>query len=108
MLVKTLIAVVLIVLLGYGLLKAEPLLVGPTLSLSTPTDGAHFPDGMVTVAGNAKRATQLTLNGAPLLSDQNGSFETALAFPKGTSILTIVAKDRFGKTITNTRTIVVP
>lgn len=108
MLVKTLIGVVLVVLLGYGLIEAEPLLVGPTLTISTPQNGALVAGGIVAVAGKATRTVSLTLDGAPLLSDQDGSFATTLAFPEGDSILTIVAKDRFGKTITQTRTISVP
>lgn len=108
MLVRTLIGIVLLALLGYGFVEAEPILVGPTLTISTPENGALVASGIVSVSGTAKRATTLTLDGAPLLPDQSGSFSTTLAFPKGTSILTVVAKDRFGRTITNTRSIFVP
>ncbi len=108
MLIRTLIGLVILILLGYGGIEAEPLLIGPTLSIRTPENGTVISGGIVAVAGNATRATTLTLDGAPLLPDQTGSFKTTLAFPKGATILTFVAKDRFGKTITNTRTIFVP
>ena len=97
-----------LVLAGYGALKAWPLVAGPSLSVSAPADFATAPDSMVTVTGSVRRTTALSLNGAPLLPDQDGTFRKTLAFAKGASILTFVAADRFGRTVTTTRTIFVP
>ena len=102
------IGIVLFFILGYGLIRAWPLLEGPSLSVESPRDGAPFPGGIVTIRGTAERASLLTLNGAVLLHDQNGGFSSTLTFPRGGSILTFVATDRFGRTITATRNIVVP
>ena len=105
---RYLIATALLFLGGYGLVEAWPLLYGPSLSLDTPQDGASVPGGIVTVVGEAPRAAKLTLNGAPLLHDQSGDFSSTLTFPLGGSLLTFVATDRFGRTVTETRTIYVP
>lgn len=91
----------------YGLREAWPLIEGPSLIVSAPANNASFPDGIVTVQGKALRVSQLTLNGAPLLHEEDGSFETALTFPPGASILTLIATDRFGRHRTETRTIFV-
>lgn len=102
------IAIVLVALVSYGLVKAWPLLYGPTLSVISPTDNAPFPSGIVIVRGKSERAAAITLNDAPLFHDQNGEFSSTLSFPQGGSILTFVAVDRFGRKVTETRTIFVP
>ncbi len=103
-----LIRAILLVFIGYGSIEAWPLVAGPTLSITSPADNASFPSGIVDVTGRAKRASTIMLSGAPLLHDQNGGFSSTLTFPRGGSILTFTATDRFGRRITQTRTIFVP
>ncbi len=105
---RYLISAVLLVLIVYGLIEAWPLLAGPTLSITSPTDNAPFPSGIVSVRGRTERAVTILLNGALLLHDQRGGFSSTLTFPRGGSILTFVATDRFGRTVTETRSIFVP
>lgn len=105
---RYLIGTVLFLLIGYGLIEAWPLLRGPVLSIASPVENASIPGGIVTVQGNAARATLLLIDGAPVLHDQKGDFSSTLTFPRGGSILTFVATDRFGRTVTQTRHIFVP
>jgi Glucodextranase, domain B len=105
---RYLIGAILLILLGYGLIEAWPLIAGPTLSISSPINNASVPGGIVTVSGQAKRAALLTLDGMPLLHDQNGDFSSTLTFPTGGSILTFSVTDRFGRNVTETRSIFVP
>lgn len=105
---RYLVGAVLLALIAYGTLEAWPLIAGPALAVSSPVDHRAFPGGIVTVEGRALRAASLTLDGAPLLRDQNGLFSSTLTFPRGGSILTFTAADRFGRTVTVTRTIFIP
>ena len=105
---RLLIAVVLLILGGYGAVEAYPLLAGPSLSLASPSVHAVVSDGIVTVSGTAKRTTALTLNDVPVLPEQDGSFSSTLTLPHGGAILTLKASDRFGRTVTKTRTVFVP
>lgn len=105
---KYLIGAVLLILAGYGIVEAWPLLTGPSIFIASPTDNASYPDGIVVASGKAKRASAITLNGEPLLHDQNGNFSSTLTFPRGGSILTFTATDRFGRTVSETRAIFVP
>lgn len=105
---KVLLGLVLTALLTYGLWEAYPLVAGPSLVISGPREGASYPDGVVTIEGRATRATTLSLNGGPLLADQAGRFDAELAFPRGGSILTFVATDRFGQSVTKQRYLYVP
>ena len=104
---RYLIGTVLLLLIGYGCIEAWPLLVGPTLSIDSPADYAEFPGGIVPISGRAARTALLTINGVPALHDQDGDFSTTLTFPHGSSILTFVATDRFGRTVGATRNIFV-
>jgi hypothetical protein len=105
---RYLIGALLVLLVGYGLIEGWPLISGPRLSITSPTPDASYEDGIVEIRGRALRASVLTLNGTPLLHDQNGEFSSTLTFPRGGSILTFVATDRFGRTVTATRSIFVP
>ncbi len=105
---RYLIGAILLVLVGYGLIEAWPLIAGPTLSIMSPLQGASFPGGIVTVSGKTARIATLSLNGMLVLHDQKGDFSSTLTFPRGGSILTFVAADRFGRTVTATRSIFVP
>ena len=106
--IRSLLAITLIVLTGYGFVEAWPLLIGPGLTLASPHNATSYPGGLVTVSGKASRVALLTLDGTQLLRDENGSFSTTLTFPRGTSILTLVATDRFGRHVATTRSIFVP
>ena len=106
--IKYLLLAALLALAGYGLMKAWPLIAGPSLSIVSPGNNGTFPDGIVAIEGAAPRAAELTLNGALLLHKENGAFSTVLTFPAGGSILTFAATDRFGRTVTATRAIFVP
>lgn len=106
--IKYLIGAILLFGFGYGSVEAWPLMAGPTLSISSPADDAAFPGGIVTVEGKALRAAELTIDGTTVLHNQDGSFSSTLTLPRGGSILTFVATDRFGRSVTAARSIFVP
>lgn len=101
-------ALILLILVLYGGFKAAPLVLGPSLSLSSPTEGGSYAGGLVPITGRAYHAEKLTLNGLPLLIDKQGQFDTALDLPQGSAILSMTVTDRFGRTHSYTRTVYVP
>jgi hypothetical protein len=106
--IRALIGVVLALLLIYGGFKAYPLLSGPSLAITSPTPYATATDGFVSISGTAKRTETLTLNGAVLLIDEHGDFSTTLTLPPGDAILSLTARDRFGRSVSDVRTVHVP
>ncbi len=108
MTVKTVIGVLLIALIGYGALKAWPLLSGPSLSIVTPISYTTFPDGFVSISGVARHTESLFLNGGILFIDPEGRFSTSLLLPSGGAILSFTATDRFGRSVTERRTVYIP
>lgn len=105
---RYLIFAILSIFIGYGLIEARPLLVGPRLSIISPLHEASFPTGVVVVSGKAERAASLTLNGMNILREEDGSFSSTLTLPRGGSLLTFIVTDRFGKRVTATRSVFVP
>lgn len=58
------------------------------------------PDGSTIsiIKGQAPKATYITLNGREIFIDKDGNFSESIAFLPGFSIVTLHAKDKFGKT----------
>jgi hypothetical protein len=101
---KILITVVLVALIGYGVLEARHLIVGPVISLTVPINYTSS-DGFIEVSGIAHNTESLTVNGNPLPIDEAGRFHDELLLPAGGAILSLTARDRFQRTTTLTRTI---
>ncbi len=104
---RYLIAAALIILAGYGFIEVRPLALGPSLSIARVAADPAAPD-LITVAGHVARTVALTLDGAPVLPQEDGSFSSTFALPSGGSILTLTATDRFGRSISRTRTVFIP
>ncbi|HEY0010926.1 MAG TPA: hypothetical protein VGB97_03395 [Candidatus Paceibacterota bacterium] len=98
--------IVLILVVGYGLVKAWPLVRGPELTLEPVTQG-DVP-GVVSFRGRALHTETLTLNGGILLIDDRGYFEKTLTLPSGGAILSLTATDRFGRSSYERLTVLVP
>jgi len=105
---RTAAAITLTILVGYGLVKAGPLLLGPSIQVDTPTNHQSLEDGFITISGTAVNTQDLELNGAPFLINEQGRFSTTLLLPKGGAILTLSATDRFGRRASVERSVFVP
>jgi hypothetical protein len=53
---------------------------------------------LVEVSGKASKATYITLNGREIFVDKEGNFSESIAVLPGFSVVTLNAKDKFGKT----------
>ena len=58
--------------------------------------GIKVANNVLKVTGNAKRATNLILNGREIFIDENGNFDEMIALLSGYNIINIRAKDKFG------------
>lgn len=105
---KQILSLVLVLLLGYGMIEAWPLLSGPSLTVETPTENFSAESGTLALTGRASRAVTLTVNGSPLIATENGDFTAERTLPRGVSLLTFTATDRFGRSRSLTRQIFVP
>ena len=84
-------------IVGYSLFQARFLILGPRVSVATPTDGARAQNELVAIEGTARNAAWLSLNGRQIFTDEHGYWNEKLLVPQGLSIMTVTARDRFGR-----------
>ena len=104
---RSIAAVFLFALLAYGAVAAWPLIAGPQIALTSPTQEETMANGHTRIEGRALHTETLWLNGAPLLMDEAGNFSASLTLPSGGAILSLTATDRFGREITERRSVFV-
>ena len=93
---KTVFGILSVALISFIGAKLYPLIHGPEIEMSTVSDGAHLTEPMIRVSGIAKFTKDLVVNGAPLATAPNGSFDENLLINPGYNIITMEGKDRFG------------
>lgn len=86
-------------IIGYGLFQARNIILGPQISLTSPKNGATLTNSLVTVSGKASNVSFLSLNDRPIFIDQQGDFNEQLLLSPGYNTWTLVAQDKFGRTI---------
>lgn len=96
LLIYGLLAIGLVVLLGYLVFQARFLLQGPRITL-TDEPASVQNDRTVTIAGYARNITKITINDRPMFTDRAGYFSEALVLENGYTIATIAATDRYGR-----------
>jgi hypothetical protein len=82
----------------YGVFESRRLVEGPSITIDTPRDGSATSSQVIVIAGTARNISFLTINAAPAYTDEQGHFREVFTPPLGYTVLTVTAKDRFGRT----------
>jgi hypothetical protein len=94
-----------VLFLWYILFQARLLIGGPKITLLH--DLATIQDRRtVIIEGTAQNVTQITLNGRDIFVSPNGVFNETLVLQDGYTIMTIEARDRYGRTTSLSRSLV--
>jgi hypothetical protein len=91
------ITILILGMLWYLAYQARNLLLGPQITLrdiSVTQD-----ERTVTVNGTTRNITELSMNGKTIYTDESGVFNEKLVLENGYTIMTIHAKDRYGRAI---------
>ena len=86
-----------IVYSGFETIKV---VLGPSLTITSPQKLETVHDPLVTVRGTANRVAFITVNDRQIFVDTKGEFATELLVPVGYTIIKVTVRDRFGKEIT--------
>ncbi len=81
----------------YALFQARFLIFGPIVSIDTHQDGERVVDSTLTLGGRGENVAWLSLNGRQIFMDEEGYWSEKLLISTGTSIMTVEARDRFGR-----------
>ena len=90
-----------VILLWYVHFQARNFLAGPSISLDD-THGVLHHERSITLTGTTHNIVKLTLNGRDIHTNEAGAFKEILVLESGYTIMTLEAKDRFGRTTTHT------
>ena len=99
------VGVILALFIWYVAFQARFVIAGPSITLTDePTILQH--DQIVTILGKVEHVTSVTLNGRAIFIDNDGNFSESLVLENGYTIMTLAAKDRFGRKTTLERSFV--
>lgn len=85
-----------LILGGYVVWQAYTVNTPPFLEVDTPQDGAHLDRPRVFVTGRTTSEAYVTVNGQDAAVDHEGHFHLELDVPRGTTVVSIIARRRRG------------
>ncbi len=81
----------------YSLFQARYLIEGPRITLIDEPSAINN-EQIITIAGTTENITRLSLNGREIYTNRAGVFNESLVLENGYTIMTLKAKDRYGRT----------
>ena len=93
-------------IVGYVVVQVRSISIPPPLEITAPADGAELTGPRLIVTGRTLPNAGVTVNELPVVVQPDGSFSLELDVPRGTTLVTITAKKRYGREITVTRRVV--
>ena len=96
------VAVIAIIFIGLGIyayIQSREYLRGPVIVVQEPPNGSLSTTTRVFLLGTARNVAFMTLNGKQIFTDDRGRFRESLLLQEGYNIITVAAKDRFGKNV---------
>jgi hypothetical protein len=94
---RALIALAVLLVVGYGLFEARRIIAGPEITVLSPQDGSATSSALVTIVGRVQNISFLTINDKPAFADEEGKFVYRYSPPVGYTVATVAATDRFGR-----------
>lgn len=95
-LLSVIIATLVIGIGGFVVRNVHDSLFGAPLSINTALDGTTLSDGFLPVAGNAKHARSVLINGRTVPIDRSGHFADAVLLSPGYNVVEVALYDQFG------------
>lgn len=86
-----------LLLILYTLFQARFLILGPVINIESPHDGELVDQSVIMIKGTAQNIAYISLNDRPIFIDSKGNWNERYALSPGLSVITLRAKDRFGR-----------
>lgn len=94
---KGLVGIIVLGICGFVGMKIYPLVHGPMINMTSISNGISVTDPMIRISGVAEHTQELVVNGNTIPLSPNGSFSDNLVLNQGYNIISMQAKDQFGK-----------
>jgi hypothetical protein len=90
-------ALIILVIIGYAIFASHDFILGPSISLSEPENGASFDTPSIRIKGVVQRIQDISLNGRSITIDDKGNFNEAVILAPGYNVFELIARDKFGR-----------
>jgi transcriptional regulator with XRE-family HTH domain len=100
-------SLVFVLIIGYLIYQLNILIGPPRLVIGEPMDNLVIDKTTITLKGQSEPGVQLTINGQQIYINEDGSFSQEINLNQGMNIIKIEATNRFGKSRSETRQILV-
>ena len=94
--------ILVLVVVGYGIFRIYPFLMGPVITIYSPQDGDEVGVSTFEVTGKVERAREIRLQGRLITIDTTGVFKETLVTHAPYTILVLEATDTYGKKVQKT------
>ena len=84
---------------GYAFFQARNIVLGPVVEITNPMNGASVESSLVEITGKVKNISHINMNDNQIFTDDKGVFNEKLILSYGYNIITINARDRFGRVV---------
>ena len=91
-----------LIVVGYSFFALKDVLRGPRIEIATPESGYATTTPLIVVAGRVLRGNLFFINNATTTIDLDGNFDDRLLLSSGYNIMTLEARDRYGRIDTET------
>jgi hypothetical protein len=99
-------AIIIILIVAFAVWRSLNYVRGPKITITEPANGVSITEKSVTVKGRVERATNFLLNGNQTNIDEQGNFSKDIIIFPGINLITLSAKDQFGRSTENRLTLV--
>ena len=96
------ILVAVLIVLGYSYGRTRDIVAGPRIEVMAPKVETPVSNSLIQIEGRATNVAFLTLNGREIFTDEMGYFKETVLLSYGYNILTIYARDKFGRGVEKT------
>ena len=94
-----------LLLVSYVIFQARVFIAGPQITILDEL-GTIQNSRMVTIGGVAENITEIMVNGRAIVTDESGRFAQSIVLENGYTIVSIEARDRYGRETKVERTFV--
>ena len=86
---------ILLFIIGYAFFTSHDIILGPEIIIFEPKNGDSFATSSVIIKGRVFRVKEISLNGRPIIIDNEGNFLENVLLAPGYNVSSIIIQDKF-------------
>jgi hypothetical protein len=99
-------SIIAVLIIAFAIWRSLDYTRGPNIIVSYPANGAEITEKFSTLEGQIERANNLLINGREINIDEKGAFKDDIVIFPGINVITVTAKDQFGRSVEDQLTLV--